>query len=149
METHNSIEGWSAQHVRYLMYQMICALRYLSVPSLLPKSPQSANIMHRDIKPSNILMDKQCEIRLIDFGLARRVAPSKGYHSEQFFQPTTFSETSPQIIQPDALPRLDSDTTLPTLAPPQRQLTRHVATRWYRPPEVITLQVRLPRFSHA
>lgn len=107
--------------------------------------------MHRDIKPSNILMDKQCGIRLIDFGLARRIAPSKDYHSEQFFQPTTVSETNPQIIQSDALPRLDSDTTLPTLSPPQRQLTRHVATRWYRPPEIITLQVVsavIPHMQH-
>ncbi|CBK19656.2 uncharacterized protein [Blastocystis hominis] len=131
IETHNSIEGWSAQHVKFLMYQMICALRYLS----------SASIMHRDIKPSNILMDKQCGIHIIDFGLARRVAPNKDYHSEQFFQPITVAETNPMIIQSDALPRLDSDTTLPTLSLPQRQLTRHVATRWYRPPEVITLQV--------
>ena len=107
--------------------------------------------MHRDIKPSNILMDKQCGIHLIDFGLARRIAPSKDYHSEQFFQPITVSETNPMIIQSNALPRLDSDTTLPTLNPPQRQLTRHVATRWYRPPEVITLQVSpavFPHFQH-
>lgn len=34
METHNAIDGWSAQHVKYLMYQMICALRYLSVSLL-------------------------------------------------------------------------------------------------------------------
>ena len=32
--------------------------------------------MHRDVKPSNILMDQNCGIHIIDFGLARRIAPT-------------------------------------------------------------------------
>lgn len=33
--------------------------------------------MHRDVKPSNILMDTQCGIHVIDFGLARRISPTQ------------------------------------------------------------------------
>jgi mitogen-activated protein kinase 1/3 len=48
-------------HVRNICYNLLCALNYLS----------SANIIHRDIKPANILMNKYCQIRICDFGLAR------------------------------------------------------------------------------
>lgn len=48
-------------HVRNICYNLLCALNYLS----------SANVIHRDIKPANILMNKYCQIRICDFGLAR------------------------------------------------------------------------------
>ena len=31
--------------------------------------------MHRDLKPSNILVDAKCEVKIIDFGLARQMMP--------------------------------------------------------------------------
>ena len=33
--------------------------------------------MHRDLKPSNILMTKECDIKVADFGLARTIAKQK------------------------------------------------------------------------
>lgn len=50
-------------HIQFMTYQLLNSLKYL----------HSANIIHRDIKPSNILANEKCEIRLCDFGLARKI----------------------------------------------------------------------------
>ena len=48
-------------HVKYIMYNLLCGIKFL----------HSANIMHRDIKPANILIDGECRVKICDFGLAR------------------------------------------------------------------------------
>ena len=48
-------------HHRFLMYQLLCGLKYM----------HSAGIVHRDIKPSNLLTNSQVDLRICDFGLAR------------------------------------------------------------------------------
>ena len=57
------ISGWGLKHVKYVTYQLLCGLLYM----------QSANIVHRDLKPSNILINSKCELKIIDFGLARQM----------------------------------------------------------------------------
>ena len=49
-----------------IFYNCVCALKFL----------HSANIIHRDIKPSNIVIDKNFNIRICDFGLARTLPQS-------------------------------------------------------------------------
>lgn len=51
-------------HKRYIMYQLLRAMKYI----------HSGNILHRDLKPSNILLNSDCLVKVADFGLARSVA---------------------------------------------------------------------------
>lgn len=51
-------------HIRYIIYQLLKALKYI----------HSAKLLHRDVKPSNILIDASCKIKLCDFGLCRSIA---------------------------------------------------------------------------
>jgi serine/threonine protein kinase len=32
----------------------------------------SANLIHRDLKPNNLLLNKFCDLKVADFGLARK-----------------------------------------------------------------------------
>jgi len=50
-------------HIQYFMYQILCAVKYI----------HSANVLHRDLKPNNILVNKNCDIKVCDFGLSRPV----------------------------------------------------------------------------
>lgn len=54
-------------HKRYVLYQSLKALKYL----------HSGELIHRDMKPSNILLNADCHVKIIDFGLARSVAEIK------------------------------------------------------------------------
>jgi len=49
------------EHHQYFSYQILRGLLYL----------HSANVVHRDLKPSNILVNKNCDLKICDFGLAR------------------------------------------------------------------------------
>ncbi|TMW67487.1 hypothetical protein Poli38472_011107 [Pythium oligandrum] len=64
----SSQEPLSADHIAYITYQMLCALRYI----------HSACIIHRDIKPSNILINRDCLVKICDFGLARGIDTPDG-----------------------------------------------------------------------
>lgn len=67
-------------------------------------------IVHRDIKPANLLVDADCNLKICDLGLARTIG---------------------HAIQCRYFGRSQSG---------DGSVTQHVATRWYRAPEVILLQ---------
>jgi len=56
-----------AAHVKWIMYQLLRGLRYL----------HSGGVLHRDLKPNNLLVNKNCDLKICDFGLARGVDDSK------------------------------------------------------------------------
>lgn len=48
-------------HIKHFMCQLACGLKYL----------HDHRIIHRDLKPGNLLVNKACQLRITDFGLAR------------------------------------------------------------------------------
>ena len=51
-------------HIKYFMYQILCAVNYI----------EGCGLVHRDIKPANILVNEDCHVRLCDFGLSRSLS---------------------------------------------------------------------------
>lgn len=56
----------SDKHIITILYNILCALRFL----------HSSNVLHRDLKPANILIDEDCNIKLCDLGLSRTLPKS-------------------------------------------------------------------------
>jgi serine/threonine protein kinase len=115
---------WKLNHVCFIMYQMLCGIQYL----------HSAGIVHRDLKPANILVYLTCRVQIIDFGLSRFVDNLAA----------CASDSTPGISEPSLTPyahmnprRLGSSAREPSRTIPQAPLSGHVATRWYRAPEVL------------
>uniref|UniRef100_A0A3B3CVE4 mitogen-activated protein kinase n=1 Tax=Oryzias melastigma TaxID=30732 RepID=A0A3B3CVE4_ORYME len=52
----------SEDKIQYLVYQMLKGLKYI----------HSAGIIHRDLKPGNLAINQDCELKILDFGLARQ-----------------------------------------------------------------------------
>ncbi len=124
----------SADHVRFILYQILCGLKYL----------HSSNVIHRDLKPANILIScSDCTIKIADFGLARVVQPdiANSMHVWDDSRPSMDGRGSVHHVEHGmGYSSAESDLVEdPSLRPPplRHSLTRHVVTRWYRSPEVI------------
>eukprot|EP00756_Hemistasia_phaeocysticola_P034493 Hpha_TRINITY_DN16523_c6_g2::TRINITY_DN16523_c6_g2_i1::g.137051::m.137051/K04371/MAPK1_3; mitogen-activated protein kinase 1/3 len=69
-----SPQGLSDRHLAYIVYQILCGLKYV----------HSAGILHRDLKPANILLNEDCKLKICDFGLARPIPRvSAAEHKEE------------------------------------------------------------------
>lgn len=54
----------SVEHLRYFMWQIFRGIQFM----------HAHGVLHRDLKPSNLLVNRNCALKIGDFGLAR-VAP--------------------------------------------------------------------------
>ena len=59
--------GLSPQLIKNLIFQLCKAVKYL----------HDQNIIHRDVKPENLLIDNKMNLKLCDFGFARKILNNK------------------------------------------------------------------------
>ncbi|XP_075495721.1 mitogen-activated protein kinase homolog NTF4-like [Primulina tabacum] len=57
----HSNQALSEEHRQYFLYQILRGLKYI----------HSAKVLHRDMKPSNLILNRNCDLKICDFGLAR------------------------------------------------------------------------------
>lgn len=89
------------------MYQLLCGAKTL----------HENGVLHRDLKPGNILVSKNCDVKITDFGLSRYIPQAGGRGESGSAPPSSSSSAS-----------LDKGKEL---------MTEYVVTRWYRPPEIM------------
>ncbi|KAK1929757.1 Mitogen-activated protein kinase 4 [Phytophthora citrophthora] len=77
-----SMQPMSDDHVKYFLYQMLCALHHI----------HSAGVLHRDMKPSNILLNANCDLKVCDFGLARGGVGSSSWAQRELPHPGELTE---------------------------------------------------------
>jgi serine/threonine protein kinase len=56
-------EEFSDENIRYFMYNLLRGVKYI----------HSANIVHRDLKPANILLNREFDVKICDFGLSTSI----------------------------------------------------------------------------
>lgn len=67
----HSVQPLSDEHIKYFLYQIVRGLKYI----------HSANVIHRDLKPSNLLINRNCELKIGDFGMARGLSATPEEHA--------------------------------------------------------------------
>ncbi|GMT26003.1 hypothetical protein PFISCL1PPCAC_17300, partial [Pristionchus fissidentatus] len=71
------IQRLTDDHIQFLVYQILRGLKYI----------HSAGIIHRDLKPSNIAVNEDCELKILDFGLARQTdSEMTGYVATRWYR---------------------------------------------------------------
>lgn len=76
------------EHHAYFVHQLLRGLVYL----------HSAHVVHRDIKPSNILVNKDCSLKICDFGLARVLAKDEEDNLGQTDYVVTRWYRAPEVV---------------------------------------------------
>jgi len=109
--------AFTPQHVKWIFCNLLRGVKYI----------HSVGVYHRDLKPSNVLVNADCAVKICDFGLARAVSKRTW--------PVTPIGSLPLVGQGSLCESPASST-----RHAHRVMTRHVATRHYRAPEIILLQ---------
>jgi len=74
------------------LYQLLAGVAHLHV----------ANVVHRDLKPSNILVNRNCDLKICDFGLSRACSGQLSRLDEDNSQPLTMYVTTRWYRAPGA-----------------------------------------------
>ena len=100
------------EHIQYFIYQILRGTLYF----------HSANVIHRDLKPANILANKNCDLKICDFGLDHgKIKDDDKSVLDLIQNPSLPIEYSNNVIYDDS----------------KRELNDRNISRWYRAPEAI------------
>ena len=110
-------------------------------------------MIHRDLKPANILINRDCQIRLCDFGLARTLpesATSSGCGNtkrirNQIKKRKVDARFDKQRERRLIAKKLGSDHE--KKGDKKRSLSSHVGSRWYRAPEISLVELQYDQAS--
>ena len=83
--TQHQCSPFSQSEVKRLMLQLLEAIRFM----------HSMYILHRDLKLSNLLYNHRGELRVADFGLARRVGGERIHGARDLSQPC---QLTPKVV---------------------------------------------------
>jgi serine/threonine protein kinase len=137
---------WGSSHVASILCQLLHGLAYL----------HARNIVHRDLKPANVLLSSSAaatgkagsrgpaappagiHLRICDFGLSRQIKPLSS-RSKPELSPPPVAAASGGVSEGEAAPPPFGRGGLLPLPSLGRTLTQHVATRYYRAPEMLLL----------
>ncbi len=79
----------TTEHLQYFLSQMLDALAHM----------HSHQIIHRDIKSSNILLNRDCSLKIGDFGLSRAYYDEAGkFYRQQTSTVVTLNYRSPELL---------------------------------------------------
>ena len=70
---HGSEDYLEYDLIVFFLYQLLRGLKYL----------HAAGIAHRDLKPSNLLVNRDCHLRIADFGMAKLALPDRMENAEE------------------------------------------------------------------
>ena len=100
------------EHIQYFIYQILRGTLYF----------HSAKVIHRDLKPANILANKNCDLKICDFGLDHGKLKDEDKTVQNLIDnPSLPIEYSNSVIYDDS----------------KRELNDRNISRWYRAPEAI------------
>ena len=132
----NVVGGRSEYQLKVICYNMLCAIKFL----------HSANIMHRDVKPDNLLIDGNCKIKFCDFGFSRGIL-KEGEEDDQsnltknindLISDENIMSRKHSISEASSIQSSSKNEELKiSIEPNYGEMSQHVVTRWYRPPEII------------
>jgi len=117
-------------HIQYILWQVFRALRYL----------HAAGVVHRDMKPTNLLLNRDCELALADFGLSRFMPHAPAAASSppnNAASPGGSDEMNGRMSSGSGEACSASAPAAERSKAKGGQLTKYVVTRWYRAPELL------------